>query len=210
MKYDKSAVYIFLGADYKTFTLGLKQFYRLLSASFVHGSFLHLVCNLYALFYAGTSLENAVGRPKFIIIFIYTALMASLAQEILSDNSVLLGISGSLYGMFAFFLLLLHEHTTINWKELAPMLFLNLCLNFLSSTAWLAHLGGAVGGLIMFLMFERNEGSINKAGLAVAVIAILFMFCRYVTIKEISPLYGGTDMQVVKIYSDLGFKALNL
>ena len=207
IKYDESAVFIVMGAEYKTFSIGLHQYWRLLTCCLVHGSILHLVCNMYALFFVGGSLERSIGKEKFIVVFLYSSIMASLTQSILTENTVLLGISGALYGMFVYYILLLNQHTNISWKSLGPMIFLNLCLNFLSTTAWLAHLGGAMGGFIMFLMYEYSHNNDIKPGAIVAAITLLFMIYRYVTIKEINPIYGGTDMEVVKIFSDLGFKS---
>ena len=45
----QSSILIILGADYKMFTLGAYQFWRLLTSAFVHGSWIHLAVNLLAL-----------------------------------------------------------------------------------------------------------------------------------------------------------------
>ena len=60
-KYSEEISFIALGCDYKTFTLGLRQYYRLFTCAFLHGSFLHLFSNMYSLYHAGSGVEKIAG-----------------------------------------------------------------------------------------------------------------------------------------------------
>ncbi|MBQ1509061.1 MAG: rhomboid family intramembrane serine protease, partial [Erysipelotrichaceae bacterium] len=62
MRYERSSVLVLLGADYKTFTLGLKQYWRLLSSMLVHGSFYHIFANSYSLYFLGSYIERQYGH----------------------------------------------------------------------------------------------------------------------------------------------------
>ena len=91
--YDDACAYIIMGADYKTFTLGLRQYYRLFTNAFLHGSFLHLISNMYSLFVIGHSMERLLMKRKYIFLLFTSILIASLTQGIMTENSLLLGMS---------------------------------------------------------------------------------------------------------------------
>ena len=88
-------------------------------------------------------------------------------------------------------------------RVLLPTILLNLYLNFLSTTAWLAHIGGIIAGMIVFLIYSKNNKIIPIATL---VIVITFMIYRYATLKTINPFYQATDLEVANIYYQWGLK----
>ena len=200
-RYDHSAVYVFMGADYKTFTLGLRQFYRLFSCALVHGSFLHLLSNMYSLLFIGYYLEKREGHFRYLAIILVSVYLGSLTQNILDANAVLLGISGGLYGLLIYLFIDAYRKGALQLKNLLPLIIINLAINLMSSTAWMAHLGGAIGGMMMYLLFHEKY----QAAPALFLFALLlFMTYRYVKIDVIEPFYTVTDMQIVRMYSELG------
>ena len=201
--YDDACAYIIMGADYKTFTLGLRQFYRLFTNAFLHGSFLHLISNMYSLFVVGHTLERFLGKAKYLFLLFTSILIASLTQGIMTENSLLLGMSGGIYGLFTFLLMELGRKGQLKIRVLLPTILLNLYLNFLSTTAWLAHIGGIIAGMIVFLIYSKSNKIIPIATL---VIVITFMIYRYATLKTINPFYQATDLEVANIYYQWGLK----
>ena len=200
-RYSEASAYIVLGADYKTFTLGLKQVYRLITCAFLHGSFLHLFMNMYSLYIVGHGVEMISGGKKYVAILFFSILIASLTQEIMTENSVMVGMSGGIYGLFVYFLMFLGQRGQLRWGVLMPTILMNVYLNFLSTTAWLAHIGGAVGGMIMYMVLNSKD---NRGPIALLIVVFAFMIWRFATITTINPFYQGTDMEVVNIYSDIG------
>ena len=201
--YDDACAYIIMGADYKTFTLGLRQYYRLFTNAFLHGSFLHLISNMYSLFVIGHSMERLLMKRKYIFLLFTSILIASLTQGIMTENSLLLGMSGGIYGLFTYLLMHLHKTGRLQFRALIPTIILNVYLNFLSTTAWLAHIGGIVAGMLVFLILN-NEKKILPV--SVLIIVIVFMMYRYLTMKTINPFYQATDLEVANIYYQWGFK----
>ncbi|MBQ6493844.1 MAG: rhomboid family intramembrane serine protease [Erysipelotrichaceae bacterium] len=201
--YPESSVYVFLGADYMTFTLGLKQFYRLITTAFVHGGFLHLLSNMYTLFYVGRSCEVFYGRKYYISILLISTLCGSLTEDILSGNTISIGISGGLYGLMIFFILDLLNKKMLSLRSLVPLIVINLYVNFLSATAWKAHLGGLIAGFVLYELY-RSEN--KKAPALLLIVLVLSLIIKYVTIKTIDPFFSGTDLGVIKILNDLGLK----
>ena len=206
-KYDESAVLVLLGAEYKTFTVGLKQYYRLITCAFLHGSILHLLSNMYSLYYIGYSMERLVGRKRYAFLTFMCILISSLSSSLLTDNTILIGFSGAIYGMFVYLVITLWKEKLINFKTLIPVIIINLLLNFLSKTAWIAHLGGAVGGVILYEIFSKE----NKIPAILMLIVVLtFMIFRFVTIDQINPFYQATDVEVANIMNRLGLKNASL
>jgi membrane associated rhomboid family serine protease len=56
------------------------EYYRLLTAAFLHGSIIHLRSNMYALFLFGPPLEAAFGRGRFLAVYLVSALGGSAAS----------------------------------------------------------------------------------------------------------------------------------
>lgn len=201
--YSSSSVYIFLGADYKTFTLGLRQFWRLLSCAFVHGGFLHLLTNMYSIFILGSFLERRLGKKNYVLALLVSTLTASLTQGILSENTVTVGISGGIYGLMVIFIMDLIQLKAVPFRSFIPLILINLMINMLDTTAWIAHLGGVIAGIVLYYFFFTED----RIGLGLLIVVMLLsLIYKYATINVISPLYGGTDMEVVRIFDDLGMK----
>ena len=206
-RYDNASAYIILGADYKTFTLGLKQYYRLFTCAFLHGSFLHLISNMYSLFVVGHSVERILGRKKYALLLGVSILISSLTQGIMTENSLLIGMSGGVYGLFTYLLMWLASKGQLRIGVLLPTILLNVYLNFLSTTAWLAHIGGIVAGMIIFQVCNSNQ---KAAPISMLMVVIVFMLFKYLTLKQINPFFQATDMEVANIYYQWGLKDYSL
>lgn len=203
-KYNETTALIVLGADYMTFTKGLNQFYRFITAAFVHGGFIHLLSNMYSMYVLGRFVERNYGTLKYLLILFVCILVGSMSQAILSSNTITVGMSGGLYGLMVFFILDLIIYRKVPISSFMPLIFINLSINFLSTTAFIAHLGGAIAGYLMYLILNNKN---NKGLIVLTIILILSLFIKYVTIKTISPFYKGTDIEVVKVFNDLGLKS---
>lgn len=202
-RYSKSASYIFLGADYGTFTLGLKQFWRLFTCAFVHGGFLHLASNMYSLYIISSYLENRLGKKNYLLTVFVCILSSSLTQDILSENTITVGISGAIYGLLVILIADLLHRKVATLRSFYPLIFINLLINFMDQTAWVAHLGGLVGGFVMYFYFVQTD---KRGPTGLIIVMLLCLFIKYATMKSISPIYTGTDIEVLKIYNDLGFR----
>lgn len=201
---DTSSIFVVLGADYKTFTLGLKQYYRLITYAFVHNDIIHLLCNMYSLYSIGRYVEAKYGHTKYLLILFLSIIIGSLTQGILSDNGICIGISAGIYGLLVVFIIDIVSSKVIDLRQLMPMICINLFLNFLSTTAWMAHLGGAIGGLAIYYLLQEPK-QIQR--ILLCVVLLLSLTIKYVTIDSIKSLYIGTDLQVVDIYKDLNLNS---
>ena len=202
-KYDDlSSIFVVLGADYKTFTLGLNQFYRLFTYAFVHNDIIHLLCNMFSIWNIGRFLEARMGHKNYLLILIFSIIAGGLTQGILTDNGICIGLSGGIYGLLVVYIIEIYKLGMMNYRNLGITIFINLFLNFLSTTAWTCHLGGAIAGFVMYYCL------LDTKKIPRIILCVLFILClaiKYVTIDSIKSLYAGTDLNALKIYEDLGF-----
>ncbi len=168
--------------------------WRLFTAMFLHIGFLHLALNGYALIAIGTELERVVGWQRFLVVYLLSGLLGSLASYAFSP-SLSAGASGAIFGLIgalaAFFLLHRQQLGTWGQRRLANIAFLivaNIVLGFSQpSIDNMAHLGGLVAGLGLgwalapryavdpdaFRLVDRNQVSRYWPALVVAVVILV-------------------------------------
>lgn len=200
-KYSTSASLIFLGADYKMFTLGLGQYWRLITYSFLHSSFMHLFTNCFSLYIVGSLLEGRIGHLKFLLLYLSGILGAALTNGVLSGNGIIVGMSGGVYAVFAFFILYFMNKGLLNKRSLMPTIIINIAINFMPNVSWQGHLGGAIIGIVFYYICKETK--VDYFYLPLIFIIFGALFTKYYQDFYIRPFYGGTDSEVIKIMSDL-------
>jgi membrane associated rhomboid family serine protease len=91
------------------------EVWRLLTCATLHGSFMHIWMNLYALWVEGKVIENIAHRAHLPIVFLLSALGGSILSLILYPNSISVGASGGLMGLIGYQLVLGRRR-----KEMVP------------------------------------------------------------------------------------------
>ena len=130
------------------------QWWRLLTAAFLHGSLLHIAFNMYVLFALGPTLERVLGHVRFVVLYLVAVLGGSVASYCFSDpRTVSVGASGAIFGLMG---ALIVAGRRLSWdiKQVVILLAVNVVIGFLSpGTDWRAHLGGlAVGAAVAGVM----------------------------------------------------------
>ncbi len=202
--YSKSASAILLGADYKIFTLGLHEFYRLITYAFVHVSLLHLLCNLMAFYSVSKIVERLLGKAKYIVMLMCGILFGSLLNGALSGNGLLLGLSGGIYTLFTYFVFYYVSEGFINVRTFIPTILINIMLNFMPGVSWKCHLGGLMAGIMFYYIYKYED--LNKHVIILTVLLLLATGFKYVTSNNLRPYYGQTDIEMISVYNHLGFK----
>ncbi len=148
------------GALFPPLIKAFNQYYRLLTAIFIHIGIMHLFFNGYALYLFGTQLEGLMGHLKFLGFFLLTGLGGNLVTYFFSFNSVSAGASGSLFGLFGAFLYLIQRHremiTPAGRKSILVLLAINLVFTLLvPSISVTAHFGGFIIGYLLSYIFIK-------------------------------------------------------
>ncbi|GAA2939311.1 rhomboid family intramembrane serine protease [Microbacterium luteolum] len=158
--------------------------WRLLTAMFVHGGFIHLALNMLALWMLGQSLEPMLGRARFLALYLISGLGGSVAVAVIAPGTSTVGASGAIFGLMAA-LLIIGRHIGANVTGLLVILGINLVYGFVFSQniAWQAHLGGLIiGALIAFIYTrtKRREQRIWQIVLLAAVTVLLIVVVAFV------------------------------
>jgi membrane associated rhomboid family serine protease len=175
--------------------LGETEPWRMLTTAFLHdtGMFLHIGFNMYALWIVGQSLEPALGRWRFIALYLVSALGGSVMVTLLaSPNDVswrtgVVGASGAVFGLFGAILVVLRRLGR-SAQPIIVILVINAVLGFvIPNIAWQAHLGGLlVGGVLGFAYAYAPRQRRREAGVAatagMVVLLVLVTTLRYATV----------------------------
>jgi len=134
------------------------QYYRLLTVALVHGGWVHLICNMLALFSIGTPIENFYGKNKYVFILLTSLIAGSLASYLFNPlNTYAVGASGMIFGLFGA-LAVTGKRMGANLKEARTLIAVNLAIPFLiPGIDWKAHLGGLVGGSMAALAIKPKK-----------------------------------------------------
>lgn len=142
------------GAQYGPL-VGTGEWYRMVTAIFVHGGILHLLFNSYALFYFGTIVESIYGSEKFVVSYLLAGLVGNVATHLLYYRSVSVGASGAIFGLVGMLFILGFKRDapfyarSFTGYALLPMIVFNIVYGFLPGSGInnAAHLGGFFTGL---------------------------------------------------------------
>jgi membrane associated rhomboid family serine protease len=129
------------------------DYWRLLTAGFLHSGFLHLLFNMFALYVLGTLLEPAIGRWRFGIIFFVSLLAGSFGALLIEPDAATVGASGAVFGLMGAALVVMRNRG-MNMMEsgLGVWLGLNLLITFtIPGISIGGHLGGLAGGVLAAL-----------------------------------------------------------
>lgn len=154
------------------------QYYRLLTAAFLHGGIVHLGLNMYALYMFGPLLESALGRLRFTVLYLTAALGGTAASYAFSSpGTPSLGASGAVFGLLGAFLVVNRRLGRDN-SLVMVMLAINLGYGFLvPQIDWRAHLGGLVTGALVAAALAyapaQRRGLVQAAGIAGTLVLVL-------------------------------------
>ncbi|WP_340559704.1 rhomboid family intramembrane serine protease [Streptomyces sp. GSL17-111] len=126
------------------------EWYRLLSSAFLHSEFWHIGVNMMALWFLGPPLEAALGRLRFVALYLLSALGGSVVSYVLvAQNQPSLGASGAIFGLFGATAVLMRR-LNYDLRPIFVLLAINLVIGFIPGlrVAWQAHLGGLIIGAV--------------------------------------------------------------
>ena len=133
------------------------EWWRLLSAAFLHYGPLHLAMNMLVLYLFGPALEGVLGSARFLLLYLASGLAGSAGALLLSSpTAVTVGASGAIYGLFGAILVLERQGTYVFGGSVLPLLLINLAITFaVPGISIGGHLGGLAGGALAILALSR-------------------------------------------------------
>jgi membrane associated rhomboid family serine protease len=132
------------------------EWWRIVTAMFLHGSVIHLGLNMLFLWWIGSPVEEAIGRARFALIYFVSGLAGSAGALILDPNAFTVGASGALYGILGAALVFERQRHYVLGGSALGIIVLNLALTFtISGISIGGHLGGLAGGALSGLALSR-------------------------------------------------------
>lgn len=164
------------------------EYYRLITCSFIHIGLFHLFFNMYALYIVGPQLESFYGKAKFLIIYLFSALMGSLFS-CLFTSAVSAGASGAIFGLFGALIYFGYHYRVylgnVIRSQIIPLLIFNFALGFiLDGIDISAHIGGLIGGVLASQALGVKYKSSNSEKINGVIITIIFtVFMLYLLFR---------------------------
>lgn len=161
------------------------EWYRLITAAFLHVplnqgtlGITHILFNMWALWVLGPQLEQVLGRLRFTVLYLLSALGGNVLLYLVDPSQPALGASGAIFGLFAAFFVV-GRRLGVDTRGIAFLIVINLMFTFtFSGISWEGHVGGLVTGAILALAFAyapRDRRQLVQAGASAIVAAILIV-----------------------------------
>jgi rhomboid protease GluP len=157
---DDMRVMVYLGAIVRGL-LAEGEYHRLVAAMFLHGGFLHLFLNMWALYQLGMIFEAMFGSLRFLVTYFVAGITASIVSSMFIPPGVPgVGASGAIFGILGALIISIkrsplwrgREWTRILTRQLSIWAGINILIGFtVPGIDNAAHIGGFVAGLILGL-----------------------------------------------------------
>ena len=140
------------------------QWYRLVTAMFLHASILHIGFNMYALWVIGTPVEQYLGTARYLGLYFVSGLAGAAGALLQSPYTPVLGASGAIFGILGAMMVLEWQVTGRLAGQAAGLVAINLGLSFvIPNVSWGGHVGGLIGGILVMLAYGHWGGSRSRA-----------------------------------------------
>lgn len=139
------------------------EYWRLLTAMFLHGGLMHALFNSFSLVLFGPALEQMLGKFKFIIAYVGAGFVGNLATYLIDPTAfyVHIGASGAIYGLFGIYIFMIvfrkHLIDHANRQIVLTISVIGLIMTFLRPGINIyAHIFGFIGGFGIALLVLHN------------------------------------------------------
>lgn len=169
------------------------EIYRLITGAFLHGGLSHYIINMYSLYILGSQIEGFLGRGKYLIVYLFSALVGSLFS-IIFNNAPSVGASGAIFGILGSLLYFGYHYRvylgSVIKSQIIPLIIINLGIGFMSDGRIdnFAHIGGLVGGILATMAVgvkykssktEKINGTIVSIILVAFLLFVAFNYINY-------------------------------
>jgi membrane associated rhomboid family serine protease len=160
------------------------EYWRLITSGFMHSGLIHLLFNMYILYWLGNLLEPGLGRARFLGLYFASLLAGAAGAMALSPVDATVGASGAVFGlMAAAFVMQRARGIDPMQSGIGPVIGLNLAITFIIPNISIGgHVGGLIGGAIAAWLIDRADERRRGVGLAIAACVIVGVISAAVAI----------------------------
>ena len=153
------------------------EWWRLLTATFLHYGLIHLGMNMLVLWMIGPPLEEYFGHWRYLLVYLVAGLAGSAGALLWSPDALTVGASGAIWGIMGAALVLEARRIWVFGGQALGLVLLNLAITFLIPGISIGgHIGGLIGGGLVILAYQHadrmHRPALGYAGaVAVAVVS---------------------------------------
>jgi membrane associated rhomboid family serine protease len=149
------------------------DWYRLLSAAFLHYGPVHLGLNMLALWWIGRPLEDYLGPVRYLLLYLVSGLAGSAGALVVTPDANTVGASGAIFGILGAAIVLERQGAYVLGGSAMTLLIVNVAFTFaVPGVSIGGHLGGLAGGALCMLALSRfGKGSAAYSRIDAASIA---------------------------------------
>jgi len=168
--YEKGVLVAGHTVDRHGHLIGVAQgdYWRLITAAFLHYGPFHLLLNMLALYWFGSLLEERIGSGKFLLLYLVSGLAGSAGALLLDPLQPTVGASGAIFGILGAGLVLERQRDYVFGGSALGVIVLNLVFTFsISNISIGGHIGGLIGGAAAALgltRFGRTHAAYGRPG----------------------------------------------
>lgn len=166
------------------------EVWRVITYMFLHASLLHLIVNMYSLYALGASVENFLGRWKFIVVYLVSGICGGLLSAATGSNSISVGASGAIFGLAGALLYFGYHYRTYLGeaikKQIIPIILINLLIGYLiAGIDNFGHIGGLIGGILctMALGIDGKSKTFEKINGMICLLAFVGILIYVIMFK---------------------------
>ena len=146
------------------------DWWRLITAAFLHADLIHLGVNMLVIWWFGAALEEYLGPARYIGLYLASGLAGSAGALLQAPLEPTVGASGAFFGILGAVAILEWQSTGRVGGNAVALIAINLALSFaIPNVSWGGHVGGLVGGVLAMLAFARwgrGHAAYGRLGLA--------------------------------------------
>ena len=135
------------------------EWWRLVTANYLHGGGMHLAFNVYGLWVAGSVIEDRFGPQRTAVVLVVTGVTGALASYLFS-RGFSVGASTAGFGLIAFVVgHVLRYHDASLRSRFVPWLLYGVIVSFSPGIDFWGHIGGAAGGLVLGVLVADKQNA---------------------------------------------------
>ena len=155
------------------------EWYRIVTAGFLHAGLLHILFNMVALYFLGSLLEPGIGTPRFLGVYFVSLLAGSFGALLLTPDTHTVGASGAIFGlMSAAFIVARHRGVEQLAGQIGFYIIINIFFTVgVSGISIGGHFGGLIAGalcgFLIVLAERRARRPVELEVLGMAALAVI-------------------------------------
>ncbi|MCM3768034.1 rhomboid family intramembrane serine protease [Neobacillus niacini] len=141
------------------------EFWRLITPTFMHSGFSHMLFNSFSLVLFGPALERMLGGARFLLVYLVSGFIANVATLLLEPLTYThVGSSGAIFGLFGYYIAMIVFHkdrlSKQNSQTIITLCVISLIMTFIEPNINItAHLFGLLGGFILGAVPQKNRAN---------------------------------------------------